>query len=138
MRKAPMLTLVVLPALLAGCTWGIKLNDAGRQVRTAWLSDVSGCKNMGKITVSVMDRVGPVNRNDIKVRDELEVMARNEAATMGADTVKPLGDPRGGEQSWGAYQCGSQTLPAAGQPRQDPSGQPVSGKATTIPMDSGH
>ena len=138
MRKTPMLILVALPVLLAGCTWGIKLNDAGRKVHTAWLSDVSACKNMGKITVSVMDRVGPVNRNDIKVRDELEVMARNEAATMNADTVKPLGEPHDGEQSWGAYQCGSQTLPAAGQPAQGESGQPVSGKAVTIPMGSGH
>jgi len=47
-----------------------------------------------------------MDRNGIKVRDELEVMARNEAASLGADTIKPLGDPRDGEQSWGAYHCG--------------------------------
>ena len=51
------------------------------------------CQDLGKVTVSVMDRVGPVDRNDIKVRDELEVMARNEAAKMNADTIKPLAEP---------------------------------------------
>jgi len=34
-------------------------------------------------------------------------MARNEAAGMGADTVKPIGEPRDGEQSWNAYHCGA-------------------------------
>lgn len=131
MRKRLLLTLVALPVLLAGCSWGIKLDAGGRNVRTAWLSDVSSCKNMGKITVSVMDRVGPIDRNDIKVRDELEVMARNEAATMKADTVKPLGEPKDGAQSWGAYQCGTQKLPAAGT---DASEAPEKGKAATYPM----
>jgi len=56
--------------------------------------------------VSVLDHVGPMNRNDLKVRDELEVMARNEAADSGADTIKPLGEPRDGEQSFAAFHCG--------------------------------
>jgi hypothetical protein len=75
---------------------------------------VSQCQELGKVTVSVMDRVGPVDRNQIKVRDELEVMARNEAAKMNADTIKPLADPTDGSQPWGAYRCGSQRLPATG------------------------
>ena len=136
MRLRSLPILVVLPVLLAGCSWGIRLNDAGRQVRTAWLSDVSGCKYLGKITVSVMDHVGPVNRNPIKVDDELEVMARNQAASMNADTVKPMDKPHGGEQSWGAYQCGSQPLPpAAGQGKG--TSQPPTGKASTFPIKDG-
>ncbi len=128
---------VALPVLLSACSWGIKLDAAGRKVHTAWLSDVSSCKNMGKITVSVMDRVGPFNRNDITVLDELEVMARNEAATMGADTVKPLGKAQGGEQTWGAYQCGTQKLPPAQGEGQAQPAVPYSGKASTYPMKSG-
>ncbi|MGN2254024.1 DUF4156 domain-containing protein [Frateuria sp. GZRe12] len=125
MRKTPLLLVPVL--LLGACTWGITLNDAGKQVRTAWNGDVSQCRDLGKVTVSVMERVGPVDRNDIKVRDELEVMARNEAAKMSADTVKPLGEPVDGEQAWGAYQCGSArpaptTQPATQQPAPTASG----------------
>ncbi|NII10756.1 DUF4156 domain-containing protein [Oleiagrimonas sp. C23AA] len=106
MRKVLLLT-ALAPVLLAGCTWGIKLNDAGRQVRTAWNGNVSGCQELGKVTVSVMDHVGPIDRNGLKVSDELEVMARNEAASMGADTVKPIDHPVDGQQSWQAYKCGA-------------------------------
>ena|SRR5665213_747512 len=100
----PLLIAAILP--LAACSWGIKLDSGGDKVRAAWNGDVGGCKEMGKITVSVLDHVGPIDRRDVKVRDELEVMARNEAAGMGADTIKPLGDPRDGQQDWFAYHCG--------------------------------
>lgn len=111
MRKS--LLLVVPVALLSACTWGIKLDEGGKAVRTAWNSDVSQCQDLGKVTVSVMDRVGPVDRNDIKVRDELQVMARNEAGKMNADTIKPLAEPSDGSQPWGAYRCGPSRSSAA-------------------------
>ncbi|GAA0710994.1 DUF4156 domain-containing protein [Dokdonella soli] len=106
MKTLPLILAATLP--LAACSWGIKLDSGGEKVRTAWNGDVAGCKAMGTVTVSVLDHVGPVDRSDLKVRDELEVMARNEAAGMSADTIKPLGDPRDGQQSWGAYHCGPQ------------------------------
>jgi hypothetical protein len=134
MRKTTLIA-AATALLLAGCSWGIKLDDAGRQVRTAWNGDVSACRQLGKVTVSVADHVGPVNRNDIKVRDELEVMARNEAAGMGADTVKPLAEPSDGSQAWGAYQCGNAlktSTPAT--PASQPAA-PASGGAQTYPID---
>ncbi|TAL82346.1 MAG: DUF4156 domain-containing protein [Rhodanobacter sp.] len=135
MRKT--LLLLVPVALLAGCSWGIKLDPAGEVVRTAWNGDVSGCRDLGKITVSVMDRVGPVDRNNITVADELQVMARNEAGTMHADTIKPLGDPQGGSQSWGAYQCGAASgKPAPAVPTAAPA--PAASAATrTFPLHQG-
>ena len=105
MTLRPLSLVLCLP--LAACSWGIKLDSGGDKVRTAWNGDVAGCREAGKVTVSVLDHVGPMDRNGLKVRDELEVMARNEAATLGADTIKPLGDPRDGEQSWAAYHCGT-------------------------------
>ncbi|WP_243040269.1 DUF4156 domain-containing protein [Dyella sedimenti] len=115
MRKT--LLLLVPLALLGACTYGITLDEGGKHVRTAWGGDLAAtCRDLGKVTVSVMDHVGPVNRNDIKVRDELEVMARNEAAKMHADTIKPLADPTDGSQPWGAYQCGDAPLAPANRP----------------------
>jgi len=132
MRKT--LLLLVPIALLGACTWGITLDDAAKNVRTAWSGDVSSCKELGKVTVSVMNRVGPVNRNDITVRDELEVMARNEAAKMHADTVKPLAEPSEGSQPWGAYQCGA-NRPAPGRTPPPPAGQSATpGNAETFPV----
>ncbi len=104
MKTAPLLLMLALP--LAACSWGIKLDSGGEKVHTVWTGDVTGCKDVGQITVSVLDHVGPVDRSGLKVRDELEVMARNEAAGMSADTIKPVGDPRDGQQSWAAYHCG--------------------------------
>lgn len=94
-------------ALLAGCSYGIVPDVGSQTVRTAWNGNVSGCRDVGKVTVSVLSRVGPVDRNDIKVRDELEIMARNQAAQMRADTIVPLGEPKDGEQSWEGYACGN-------------------------------
>jgi hypothetical protein len=129
MRKT--LLLLVPIALLGACTYGITLDDAGKNVRTAWSGDVSSCRDLGKVTVSVMDHVGPIDRNDIKVRDELEVMARNEAAKMHADTIKPLGEPTDGSQPWGAYQCGNAQLAPAGRPANPANPNPAApGSAT--------
>jgi hypothetical protein len=134
MRKTPLLLVPVL--LLGACTWGITLDDAGKQVRTAWNGDTSQCRDLGKVTVSVMDHVGPVDRNDIKVRDELEVMARNEAAKMHADTIKPLGEPADGSQAWGAYLCGSARPASATAPASQPASAGSSG-VQTFPVHGG-
>lgn len=133
MRKT--LLLVPVALMLGACTWGITLDDAAKNVRTVWSGDVSSCRELGKVTVSVMNRVGPINRNDIKVRDELEVMARNEAAKMRADTVKPLAEPSEGSQPWGAYQCGA-SRPAPGRASDSPPrpAQSASGNAETFPI----
>ncbi|HMM65762.1 MAG TPA: DUF4156 domain-containing protein [Dokdonella sp.] len=115
--------LLILP--LAACSWGIKLDSAGKNVRVAWNDDVSGCRDMGRITVSVLDKVGPVNRSQIKINDELEVMARNEAAGMQADTIRPLGDARDGEQGWQAYACAAGRAPAPRSPGAKSADEPV-------------
>ncbi len=136
MRKS---LLLLVPVLLSACTYGITLDDAAKNVRTAWIGDVSGCRDMGKVIVSVQDHVGPIDRNDIVVRDELEVLARNQAAQLRADTIKPLADPDDGKQSWGAYQCGSRSLqplarPSSAAPKRDAS---PAGGAQTFPVHGG-
>ena len=112
--------------LLSACTYGIVLDPGGQQVRVAWNGNlgVRSCRDVGKITVSVLSRIGPVDRNDIKVRDELEIMARNQAAQMYADTIVPLGDPHDGEQSWEGYGCGTVVPPGYPSPPLG-SGAPV-------------
>lgn len=129
------LSAICLSLTLAACSWGIKLQPAGKEVRVAWNDDVSACKPLGKITVSVLDHVGPLDRNNIKVRDELEVMARNEAVTMHADTIKPMGDPRDGEQSWNGYDCKGVAAPAKREPTRPADGAPVEKDTKTFPIE---
>ena len=135
MRKTLLLLAPVM--LLGACTWGITLDDAARNVRTAWSGDVSGCRDLGKVTVSVMDHVGPVDRNNITVRDELEVMARNEAAKMHADTIKPLAEPADGSQPWGAYQCGTRQINPMRSTNTPAHAASAPGNAQTFPIHGG-
>ena len=94
-----------LLAALGGCTW-VKMAPGAADVRVAALGqDLSACERRGEVSVSVRDRLGPYERNDIKVRDELETLARNEAPGLGADTVQPKAEPDDGEQRFLAFRC---------------------------------
>lgn len=129
-----LLILSLVTASLAACSWGIKLDSGGKKVRTAWNDNVSGCREVGKVTVSVLDRIGPMDRRDLKVRDELEVMARNEAGKMDADTIRPLGEPRDGEQSFTSYVCGnSRQVDDSRAPRRDTT-RPSPAATETYPI----
>jgi hypothetical protein len=44
-------------------------------------------------------------RTQRKVHEELESLARNEAATMGGNAVAPTGEPAEGRQSFDVYRC---------------------------------
>jgi hypothetical protein len=121
----PAITLLVTLTLTA-CSWGIKLDAGGKDVRVAWNDDVSACRPAGTISVSVLDKVGPIDRNGLKISDELEVMARNQAASLPADTIKAVDKPHDGEQNWNAYVCGAR----ASQQTRKPSPKPADGVET--------
>lgn len=123
---------------LSACTW-VKMEPQGAVVRVAHASaDLSGCTRRGEIGVSVRDKVGLYQRRDLKVRDELETMARNEAASLRADTVQAVNQPSAGEQSFLAYSCGAH-VPTARVPAVREA-QPLDGprqadEAETFPVD---
>lgn len=121
---------------LGACTW-VKMEPDGARVRVlATDAATDGCTARGEIGVSVKDKVGLYRRNDIKVRDELETMARNEAVSLSADAIKPLDEPYAGEQRFAAFRCGS-ALPStrnAARPAQ-PGSQPLQlEEAETYPV----
>ena len=101
----PITTLVVsLPLFAAGCTW-VEPDDAGKQVHVLHGKTLTSCTHKGDVTVSVKHKVGLYRRNELKVRDELESLARNEAARIGADSIQAIDEPLNGEQRFGAYDC---------------------------------
>jgi hypothetical protein len=129
--KTPLL-LTALLALLGGCTW-VKLDDAGARVRVAYDGRVDGCDKAGDVSVTVKSKVGVYERNDLKVKDELETLARNEAVSLPADTIVANGEPRNGAQSFTAYRCGART---ASPRRSAQEAQPNrdAGEAQTFPV----
>ena len=132
--KASFVVAAVGAASLAACSWGIKLDSGGEKVRVAWDGNVGGCHDNGKVTVSVLDHMGPVDRSGLKVSDELEIMARNEAAGLGADTIRPLGEPHEGAQSWGAYTCGAIVRVPVRRDGQTPPRPPPGEAVETYPV----
>jgi hypothetical protein len=102
--RTVLVSLVLLTALSA-CTF-VKMGPGADQVQVvAAGKDLSGCEKRGEVEVSVKDRLGPYERDELRVRDELETLARNEAPSLRADTVQPKSAPADGAQRFAAYRC---------------------------------
>ena len=104
MSMALLATAVLAPAVVGtGCTW-VHMAPEARAVKVVD-GPPAGCAKRGEIAVSVKDSIAFYERNELRVRDELETLARNEAPGLGADTVQPLGPPIEGEQRFAAWNC---------------------------------
>ena len=97
---------LLLSALLAasGCTW-VHMAPGASAVRIA-AAPPTDCEKRGEVEVAVKDSIAFVDRNDVRVREELETLARNEAPGLNADTISPLGEPLRGSQRFAAFRCG--------------------------------
>lgn len=135
----PLLCCATLVASLSACTW-VKMEPGGVDVRVAHRGDdLGGCSRLGEIGVEVQDEVALYRRNELKVRDELETMARNEATSLDADTIQALNEPSGGEQRFAAYRCGRYAAAArapAAPEREAAQPQALeAGEVETYPVD---
>ena len=98
--------LIVCAALtLSACTW-VPLDSKAKGIKVVAAGAAPQCEKRGEVSVSVKDKVAFYERNALRVRDELETLARNEAPGIQADTIQALGDPVDGEQRFAAYRCG--------------------------------
>lgn len=97
------MSLVVILLAAGGCTW-IELTDAGAAVRQGTPSAVEDCRLVGTVTSTTQNRV-VLERGRAKVAEELIVLGRNEAATLGGDVVVPAGPMRDGRQDFNVYRC---------------------------------
>ena len=102
MRK--LLTVAFLLPLSA-CTW-VHMAPGASAVRVlAAGAAPASCTNRGEVEVSVKDSLGPYERNPLRVRDELETLARNEAPGLNGDSVQPLDGPEDGRQRYTVWRC---------------------------------
>ena len=65
----------------------------------------TGGQEKGEVVVTVKSRVGFYNRNPLRVQEELETLARNEAPSAGANAVQAAAAPADGSQRFAAFQC---------------------------------
>jgi len=93
----------VMALPLGGCTW-VHMAPGASAVKVV-TGPPAGCEKRGEISVSVADKLALYKRNDLRVREELETLARNEAPGIEADTINALGAPSNGEQQFAAWRC---------------------------------
>ena len=91
-------------AWLGACQW-VPLTPEGERVRVANAAEVEGCKELGTVTGKTTVTVGPLARNEAKVASEVEALARNEAATMGANAIVPKGALEWDQRAYAAFRC---------------------------------
>ncbi|MFS8137925.1 MAG: DUF4156 domain-containing protein [Thermomonas sp.] len=104
MRLLPVFAAVILLAGLPACTF-VHMTPGASKVRVLATAP-TGCDKRGEVDVSVKDRLGPYERSESQVRDELETLARNEAPGLSANSISPLTSPNDGEQRWAMWRCG--------------------------------
>ncbi|MDY6979669.1 MAG: DUF4156 domain-containing protein [Pseudomonadota bacterium] len=98
------LLIVLMLAVLQGCTW-VKLDSAGEQVSVVEKQHVQHCKRLGKTTVSVKSTVVGVERKEAAMQQELEILARNNAADIQGDTIVAVTDIEDGRRVYDIYRC---------------------------------
>ena len=131
MRAVPLASSVMVAiatVFLSGCTW-VHMAPGASSVRVLSAGAApAGCERRGEITVSVKDRLGFYERNDLRVHEELETLARNEAPGLSADSIQPLAAPKDGEQRFAAWRCGVSAAAASGPAIE------AAGNARTYPI----
>ena len=100
------LTAFSLALATSACTWVQIAPEAGAVRVIAPGASTAGCEKRGEVSVAVKNNVAFYERNELRVRDELETLARNEAPGLSADSISPLTRPNDGEQRWALWRCG--------------------------------
>ena len=118
MRAAAALLLTAL----AGCTWVTPSPEAlNADIQVLDKAGAARCQQLGANEITVNDKLGTLQRMPEDVELDLQTMAINQAATVGADAVAPLTALKGGTQTWALLRCkgaapaaATSTAPAAG------------------------
>jgi hypothetical protein len=91
-------------AIVGGCSF-VNLTKEGEGVRVAKAEEVSACTGLGRTTASVVHEVASIPRHPDAVQENLNVTARNSAASMGGDTIVPASPVAEGKQTFEVYRC---------------------------------
>jgi len=104
MKKISLMLWIAI-AVLSGCSPWVEPTNEALNVRVAYLSQIDGCKKLGRATVSVLDKVAFISRSEEKMSEELETLGRNAAAEMKGDTIVAMSKIVDGEQVFDVYRC---------------------------------
>ena len=98
------LVLFALAPLLGACAW-VSLTDGGREVQALRAAEATECRKIGQTTSQTTHRILIFGRSQGRVQEELDALAKNEAAEMGGDAIVPRGSAERGRQTFDVYRC---------------------------------
>jgi hypothetical protein len=104
MRPTTSIAAIATLLLASGCTW-VHMAPGAKAVQVVTATPAS-CEARGEVEVSVKESIAFYDRNPLRVRDELETLARNEAPGLGGNTVQPLDGYEDGTQRFAVWRCG--------------------------------
>lgn len=105
-RIALALSGFIILGSFVGCAFVDVTKEAESVAVFKTLQEASSCEKRHEIGTQTKSKVGLMNRNKATVALELERLARNDAARLGANTIVPLG-PVGAEgtRRYAAFVC---------------------------------
>lgn len=90
---------------LSACAW-VSLEKGAADVLVLPANRLpADCDSLGSVTVSVLDKVGVLERHDEEVIQDLNILARNYAAERGGDTAVPRGPGTNGKREYEIFRC---------------------------------
>ncbi|HJN95154.1 MAG: hypothetical protein CMQ15_17915 [Gammaproteobacteria bacterium] len=99
------LLIAVTTSLLAACNSWVGVTNEGAGVQLANAAEVGNCRRLGRTQAQTMSRVVVVERGGERMQEELTRLARNEAGSMGGNTIVPESVIDEGRQTFGVYSC---------------------------------
>lgn len=104
MRVITLIAKLSMVLALSACTW-VKVSSEGAGVSVKTAAQAQGCERLGQTHTQTQDKIGFIGRSQRKQREELEGLAKNEAAIMGGNAVVAEGDIVDGRQTFIIYKC---------------------------------
>lgn len=105
-KKALLFAVITTSLGLTGCASKmVEVRPGSDRVSLADANQVAACESHGKVTVSVLTKVGFVTRSVEAVEANLLQLARNSAVDEGADTLVRKESAKFGERSFDIYKC---------------------------------
>lgn len=99
--------LLGLATVLTACSF-VSLNPDAKNTAVATdINSLSNCKFLGNTNVSLWSKAETFQSQD-KVESQLDTLARNQAATMGGNTVAPSSKINDGQRAYNVYNCPNQ------------------------------
>lgn len=99
----PATAAVALAVLLSSCTW-VKVTDVGAAVAIRTAGEVSRCERIGVSSVKTAAKV-VLARDTRTVQAEVYALAKNQAGSMNANAIVPIGQVVDGAQSFDIFRC---------------------------------